>query len=409
MKYLLAFGCLLLGACASVSSNPPLHWQEVQSSQTLVVVTVRNPAIAQPLRAGSSSRNYDWGGDYGISPRARAEVRALEKSYGLHSVSSWPIALLGVHCVVYSAQKDANVETLLARLRQDRRVESAQPLQSFATSTAPYSDTYAHLQRNVATLHLPQVHRYTRGKGVRVAVIDTAIDSSHPDMQGRVIEQRNLVGDAANAVNERHGTAVAGIIAAIDNNQQGIVGVAPDAKLLALRACWPATPNDARAVCNTFTLAQALSAAVDLRADVVNLSLSGPSDPLLTRLVKAGIERGVLYVGAASQASDSFPGDVIGVMRVESNTTGDNTDVLHAPGTDVVTLTPAGGYDFLSGSSLAAASVSGSVALLLSHRPKVDRKQILTALLRSQRAADSGIDVCAALEALDPQTMCERE
>src|SRR5690349_8061304 len=100
MKSLLAFGCLLLSACASTVSNPPLHWQEVQSSQALVVVTVRNPTIAQPSRAGSSSRNYDWGDGYGIGPLARADVRALEKAYGLRSVSSWPIGLLGVHCVV---------------------------------------------------------------------------------------------------------------------------------------------------------------------------------------------------------------------------------------------------------------------------------------------------------------------
>jgi len=414
MRRLFALFCpLLLGACASLH-DAPLRWDDLQASQSLIVITVRNPEVTVPLRAGSSSHGYDVQGDriagYGIGPRARSDVRGLEKTYGLRSVSAWPIGLLGVHCIVYAVRPGDDVEALLTRMREDRRVESAQPLQSFSTASAatPYSDTYAHLQRNLITLHVPQAHRYARGKGVRIAVIDTGIDSAHPDIQGRVLEQRNLVGDAINATNERHGTAVAGIIAAIDNNKQGIVGIAPESQLLALRACWPATPNDARAVCNTFTLAQALSSALELRAEVVNLSLSGPNDPLLTRLVTAGLSRGVLYVGAGS-TREAFPGGIAGVLHVESNGAGVDSGVLHAPGTEVMTLTPANGYDFLSGSSLAAASVSGSVALLLSHRPKVDRGKIPTALLQSQRDTANGIDACAALSVLDSQVICDSE
>jgi len=412
MKRFAPIAALLLSACASVN-DAPLRWQDLQASQPMIVVTVRNPVVEVPLRAGSSSRSYVTSGDprdYAVGPRARTDARGLEKTYGLRTISSWPIALLSVHCVVYAARQDDDIDKLLTRMRGDRRVESVQLLQSFdtASSATSYSDTYAPLQRNLRTLNLAQAHRFARGKGVRIAVIDTGIDSSHPDMQGRVLEQRNLVGDTLNAMNERHGTAVAGIIAAVDNNRQGIVGVAPDSQLLALRACWPAMPNDARAACNTFTLAQALSAAVELRADIVNLSLSGPDDPLLTRLVTAGMARGMIYVGAAG-ASRAFPGSVSGVLNIESNVANADLAVLHAPGTDVVTLTPSNGYDFLSGSSLAAASVSGSVALLLSHKPKVNRKEIPAALLRSQRNAENGIDACAALAVLDSQVICDRE
>jgi subtilisin family serine protease len=409
MKYAFLLCCLFLSACASQRTSAPLLWNELQASQALIVVTVRNPDVNVPLRAGSTPRNYS-SADYNAGPRAHSDAQSLAKSYGLQTVSAWPIGLLGVHCIVYALPRETDMDELLARMRTDRRVESAQPMQSFATSAAtPYSDTYAPLQRNLTTLHLPQAHRYVRGKGVRVAVIDTGVDSSHPDMQGRVLEQRNFVGDAKDATNERHGTAVAGIIAAIDNNDQGIVGVAPDSRVLALRACWPAAPNDARALCNTFTLAQALSAAIELRADVVNLSLSGPSDPLLTRLVNEGLNRGVLYVGAASQTVNSFPANVSGVMRVGSSAAGADANGLLAPGNEVVTLTPGGAYDFLSGSSLAAASVSGSVALLLSHRPKIKRNRIPAALLQSQSSPDQGINVCAALATLDSQVVCERE
>ena len=81
---------------------------------------------------------------------------------------------------------------------------------------------------------------------------------------------------------------MAGIIAANENNREGIVGIAPGAELFAYRACWPTQDASASATCNTLTLAKALSAAIDRKMNIVNLSLSGPSDPLLERIVAVG-------------------------------------------------------------------------------------------------------------------------
>jgi subtilisin family serine protease len=335
-----------------------------------------------------------------------------------------------VHCVVFAAPKQADIDALVMQLRQDERVESAQRLHSFATLAADSSakqvagpteqqtEPYAHLQANLAPMEVMQAHRVTRGDGVRVAVIDTGVDAAHPDLKGRIAEQRDFAAAspatlAANAVQslppERHGTAVAGLIAARDDNRQGIVGVAPAARILALRACWQRSASDARAVCNTFTLAQALSAAIELRANVVNLSLTGPVDPLLTRLVAAGIERGIVYVGALpSDASLGFPANVPGVIRVASVTGNAEKDTLRAPGDELLTLTPAGGYDFLSGSSLAAANVSGGVALLLARRPKLSNLAVSNALSASMRVPN-GVNLCAALIRVDRSVACERE
>ncbi|MBC7983035.1 MAG: S8 family serine peptidase [Candidatus Obscuribacterales bacterium] len=408
----LFLACVALAGCASVNNNVPAP-RNAATDESLVVVTVRNSGVPVAARAGSSPRGYE-ADSYGATPRARADVRALEKTYGLRTISGWPIEVLGVHCVVYAVSNGANVGELLNRLRRDRRVESAQPLQSFATLSSPYTDPYAHLQSNLAPLRVVEAHRVSRGDGVRVAVIDTGIDAAHPDLQGRVIERRNLVdGSLLNGSSEKHGTAIAGVIAALDNNRQGIVGIAPAADLLALRACWSANKDDARAVCNSFTLAQALAAAIELRADVVNLSLSGPDDPLLARLVKVGIDRGMIYVGAMpiSTAVLGFPVSTPGVIRVDSADSGQtNIEVLRAPGAEILTLSPAGGYDFLSGSSLAAANVSGGIALLLAHRPKLDRTSVSAALTQSmQRNSNSGVDLCAALATFDSQVRCGRE
>jgi subtilisin family serine protease len=403
---------LLLGAagCASQAQREARAVQAAPwlapSNQPLVIVTVRNTQMPG-ARAGSTARDYDVAQAYGASPQARSEVRTLAKRYGLRLVNAWPIEVLNVHCVVYATPSTLDQSALIERLRADRQVESVQPLNSFATlatSVGAYSDPYFNLQSNLQVLQVPQAQRISRGAGVRVAIIDTGVDATHPELAGRVAVQRNYVGGLSVDTSERHGTAVAGVIAAVDNNRQGIVGIAPAAQLLSLRACWPAGTNDARSLCNTFTLAQALAAAIELRADVVNLSLGGPADPLLNRLVAAGIQKGIVYVGAISPSAASvgpmFPTSITGVIAV-NNAGADRTsknDSLFAPGANILTLTPLGGYDFMSGSSL---------ALLLSHRRGLRRDALYAALAKSARA--EGVDFCAAMTALDANASCAGE
>ena len=110
------------------------------------------------------------------------------------------------------------------------------------------------------------------------------MELDHPDLRGRIVVARNFV-DARDAVAELHGTAVAGIIGARADNGVGIVGVAPEAQLMALRACWQVPADANAAVCSSFTLAKALQFAIDNNARVINLSLGGPRDRLLERLV----------------------------------------------------------------------------------------------------------------------------
>ena len=201
---------------------------------------------------------------------------------------------------------------------------------------------------------------------------------------------------------------MAGVIAASANNDIGIVGVAPEASLHAYKACWQPVPTGG-AVCNTFTLAKALSAAIDARVQVVNLSLAGPADALLTRLVVAGQQRGIVYVGAAppDPAVMGFPTAVEGVIEVAAlERQQSSRSQLLAPGVEVLTLAPAGHYDFASGSSVATANVSGAVALLLSRNRQVTStrlRQLLSTTARHVPKSDANIRIvnaCAALSAL---------
>ena len=126
------------------------------------------------------------------------------------------------------------------------------------------------------------------------------VDTLHPDLAGRTHLTRNYVdNDEAAFRADRHGTQVAGLIAATSNNGIGIVGVAPDVKLMAYKACWQTSASTAGR-CNSFTIAQALADALTAKAQVINLSLVGPSDPLLEALVARATETGVIVVGAVS-------------------------------------------------------------------------------------------------------------
>jgi hypothetical protein len=407
----------LLAGCAMSRSAPdqPLNNVDVER---FVVVTLRNDSAPSIPRAGSTVRGYEPPPSYSLAPATRASAKAVAAAHDLREVAAWPIGLLGIHCIVYQLPPGADRNAAIERLRRDNRVETAQPYQSFSTltsDTTPTStdDPYRPLQRNLDIMDVTGAHLWSRGEGVRVAIIDTGVDASHPDLAGRVAKQENFVDGGRNA-RDRHGTAVAGVIAAVENNSQGIVGIAPAARLYALRACWPEPRDDAHAVCSTLTLAKALAAAIETRMDIVNLSLTGPADPLLTRLVDVGLRRGVVFVGAtpASGSGSVFPTGIQGVISVGAagvNTSADS--VLFAPGSEVLTLVPDGRYDFLSGSSLAAASVSGGIALLLARDRNLRADSVRDLLARSSRKSTeqgaASVNLCAAMAALMHQAECK--
>ncbi len=402
---------------ARIQAARPIPAPARADATRYIVVTLRNQAHAAAEHAGSTPRGYDAAGRYGLTASASMQTRALERQYGLREISAWPIATLHVHCVMFELPGAATRAAMITSLAADRRVESVQPLNEFTTQSAPeaaaevmtqpmpYNDPYAKLQVSLRELAVVSAQRRSRGAGVQVAVIDTGVDYDHPDLKGQVSERRNFVdADEAAFQHDIHGTQVSGVIAAVADNGIGIVGIAPQARIMALKACWqPAAGGSA--VCNSFTLAQALERAIVAHADIVNMSLAGPADPLLARLVERGAMQGTIFVGAArGGAGASFPADLDEVLAVDAaEESSGNPRHLLAPGHDVLTLAPGGHYDFASGSSLAAAEVSGIVALMLAERPHLTAGEVRSLLLRSSRRVDSPsgeinvVDACAAL------------
>ena len=415
----------MLAGCAlrqDALRAPELPAQARADPSRFIVITVRNEPQSGVAAPGSTPRGYAAAGVYGVSASARATAHSLERDYKLREVSAWPIESLRVHCIVVRLPDLTLRATLIAQLEHDTRVESVEPLNEFATETDSAASTgsdavpltsnlrpYLQLQSNLRELGVLQAHRLSQGAAVRIAVIDTGVDYSHPDLRGRVMSQLDFVGrNDDDFTADRHGTQVAGLIAATAEGGQGLLGVAPQSRLLALKACWPLRENVAEAACDSFTLAQALEAAITAHADVVNLSLAGPPDPLLTRLVRFGMQQGIIYVGAVPPASsgltNSFPVDVPGVLGVQSaEDAAARPRHLLAPGRGILTLVPGGRYDFASGSSLATAEVTGIVALLLADGRRLPGPRVEQILTRSSRQFTTpagiltSVNACAAL------------
>ena len=387
------------------------------SSDRYVVAAVDNNDSAPAGRVASTPRGYDGLTLYGPTSRARRLLRGLENDYSLREVAAWPIGPLHVHCAVLELPEHADRSTVLAALSRDQRVRLAQALQSFTTQSQVYDDPYVGMQRGFQTLDALDAHALSRGEGVRVAIVDTGVDTQHPDLRGVVVQTGNFVdSDAEQFRRDRHGTELAGIIAAVANNHEGIVGIAPSARILAFKACWQVHAGDDAARCNSFTLARALTAALEAHADVVNLSLAGPADPLLRDLIREGLRRGVIFVGAAPSGAGGDAAQLMdqsGVIEVAGEgAQGGVGTPLHAPGREILTLLPGGHYDFASGTSLATAHVTGAVALLLARQPRLSASTAYRLLRESTlQAADSpggavSIDACAAVNAIAGNGVC---
>ena len=392
-------GLLLLGAmyCGQAAESVP-------DRDAMILVTFTNSGAT--LISGRIRAPYQARRRYAMAAQARRHADEVAAEYGLVQEDHWPIKALDIYCFVYRIGNAEDREELLRRLEVDDRVESAQALNRFETSAATndaYDDTYVHLQHGLADLDVASVHVVTRGSGIRVAIVDSHVDTGHEDLKGQINNVRRFT-DAKHESDAAHGTAVASVIGAVANNATGIVGVAPESKLDVLVSCWLAG-DSGKAVCDSFTLAKALDRLLDDPPDVLNLSLVGPEDRLVERLIRRAADAGVIVIAASPVVESgriAFPAsiDVVIAAGNAHRNQMEETRVrtVLAPGDQIMVALPDDNYDFRSGSSLAAAHVSGVVALLLAVDPLLGRDQVARILNNSGvRSGVRSIDACHAL------------
>jgi subtilisin family serine protease len=342
--------------------------------------------------------NYSGGYAEAAGRSARKRVAAaLARSHGLQVVTDWPMPALGLDCYVMDVPPQMQPSDVASRLTSEPGVAWAQVMNIFQ----PLGRDEVAGGRPTAGRQWPltELHQSVTGRGVRIAVIDSSIQADHPGLSEQVAARLNLVANRPDTA-ELHGTAVAGIIAARSDSHIGIVGVAPLARILALRACWQATSADT--LCTSLSLALALSAALENNADIINLSLGGPPDRLIQRLIESALARGIPVVAAMDRAvaNGGFPAALPGVISVADAPSPKSPGAVAAPGTDVLTTLPGSRWGVVSGSSYAAAHVSGLVALIIDARSRnTSMSGRLPAPMATDLVADPDgrIDACATL------------
>ncbi|WP_370221484.1 S8 family peptidase [Cytobacillus sp.] len=234
--------------------------------------------------------------------------------------------------------------------------------------------------KGVELIQAPKMWNATKGKGIKIAVLDTGCDLSHPDLKDRITGGRNFTDDDNSDPNvfkdyNGHGTHVAGTIAAYENDA-GVIGVAPEADLLIVKVLNKDGSGQYEWIIN------GIHYAIEQNADIISMSLGGPADvPELHDAIKAAVKKNILVVCAAGNEGDgddstdefAYPGcynevisvGAINLERDSSEFTNSHNEIdLVAPGEEILSTFLNGKYATLSGTSMAAPHVSGALALI---------------------------------------------
>ncbi|WP_269780353.1 S8 family peptidase [Methylobacterium sp. Leaf118] len=308
---------------------------------------------------------------------------------GLVSSDRFTLVPVTVHRARFQDRR--SVAEVVAALVRDPRVTAAQANHVYAL-VGEAVPALAGAQYVIAKLRLKEAHAATTGRDVTVAVIDSEADRGHPALRDAVSDHHDALDGGTPSAAHPHGTAIAGIVGA----RAQLASAAPDARLLAVRAFSGETRAGAQGT--TLHVARGLDWAERKGARVVNMSFAGPWDAVLSEFLAAGTGRGIVYVAAGGNAGPAspplFPAADPNVIAVTATDAQDRLFpaanrgahlCVAAPGVDILVAAPNGGYGLLSGTSMAAAQISGVVALMLQAKPGLTPTEVRAALTRSAR------------------------
>jgi subtilisin family serine protease len=341
-----------------------------------IVAEVREREVIVTLAAGAND----------------ATVEELGRAFGLDGSTLYTSTLLGTRVVRFRIRDTRSIADVVQQLSTDARVQTSQPNYVFtATQAAVKAAPLSIPQYAPQKLHLAEAHRIAQGKGVKIAVIDTAIDATHPALSGAITASFDALGETKPEP-ELHGTSITGIVGA----RSELMGTAPAASILSVRAF--AKGSTASAQSHTLAILKGLDWAVLNGARVINMSFAGPNDPILGQAIAAAVKQGAVIVAAAGNggpdALAAYPGAYPNVIAVTAIDSGDalyksanrGTYIsIAAPGVDVIGAALKGAYEMSSGTSMAAAHVSGIAALMIEKNPKSTPKDIRDGLSKSAR------------------------
>jgi thermitase len=284
------------------------------------------------------------------------------------------------------------MQRVLGAARTVKGVKSADVNAAMYALGAP-DDEFYPIQYGLNQKAVPETWKATKGDpNLIVAVVDTGIDYTHPDLQDRVVLGQDFTFRPGLIFNRKdkdgpmddnaHGTHCAGIIGATANNGIGIAGVAPDVKLMAVKVLGASGGG------SQYDVMKGVAYAVTNGAKVVSMSLGGTATTSVERqFSEAAVQSGALIVAAAGNSADGlgFPAAYPGILSVGATDSGgnlakfsnhDETMGVTAPGVGILSTIPGNTYAKFSGTSMAAPFVSGVAALVWSAHPDWTAEQV---------------------------------
>lgn len=375
------------GVCGPFAAGEPLSGDAATCSEAGVQPSHSAPSIDGIGRLGaaaSTARDVFVAGEalVAIPKNADGLIPAdLELAPGARLVSSFFSPVLCATIARIEGAKDATPESLVAKLPAGAAVvahveytSAAAEVSAFDPSAEP--DPYREYQHALTQLDVERAWALSAGAGTTIALLDSAPDTTHPELGSVELLAADSEADAIPPIPAVHGSLLAGVIGATHGNNFGISGIAPAARVLAVPVCKPQQAGGADR-CALYDVLRGIDTAWEARAQVINLSLVGPSNRLLERAVARMERLNVLVVAAAGNEGTDTPRypaaypSVIGVGAIDQDgerysrtNTGLGVEV-YAPGVEILSTRPPSGFAFGDGTSLAAAHVSGALSVLL--------------------------------------------
>lgn len=296
------------------------------------------------------------------------QIDSLQRRHRLSRIESQVSQLSGTTLYRWRIPDRRSVSQVVRELEANNLVVSAQPNYLYTLQQSEQKPAGDPAQYELAKLRLPEAHALAQGEGVPVAVIDSGIDTEHDEVKGSVTDYYNALTTPMAA--HSHGTAIAALIA----GHGKLLGAAPKAKILAIRAFDPKAGSSEG---TTFGILKGTDWAAAKNARVINMSFAGPNDPAIRRNLDAAYKKGIVLVAAAGNegaaSAPLYPAaypNVIAVTATDAedklfarSNRGDHI-ALAAPGDQLLVAIP-DGYEVSSGTSYSAAAISGIVALIL--------------------------------------------
>jgi len=361
-----------------------------------ILKTQKQDEISPAIAALTAGRPHRAGEILILVDAARAnEIAArIARQYNVVADPRVPLALLDGAIVRLRLTGNRSLEALLEALSADPDIELVQPNYDYRVGKGATLPQTAP-QYAGKTIRLEEAHRLARGNGVMIAVIDTAIEAAHPELVGTIAGIFDAVADGPSPA-EPHGTEIAGILVA----HAALTGVAPAAKVLSVRAFRGGKKSPAQST--SLQLLKGINWAFASGAKIMNMSFTGPRDPLLERIIKEAAGKGVIFIAAAGnngpKGAPVYPAAYPEVIAVTATDEKDKLYVkanrgdyisIAAPGVDIIAPALRGSYELSSGTSMAAAHVSGVVALLLERDEKLNWSEVRAILSSSARKPDT--------------------